>query len=98
MKPERTDVREETLEVPRTQHCHKEPRHKTTAASQDGEDIRGVRLEGFRNGVREASNRNVRWIAENEELDLLERSTTSEKEEEPASITSNIKVRGAGYM
>jgi hypothetical protein len=53
------------------QQVNKEPKHNTAAASSDREDIRGVPQEGFRTGVCEASNWDVQWVTENEELDLV---------------------------
>jgi translation initiation factor IF-3 len=61
------------------QQVNKGPKNKTATARQDREDIRGVRQEGFRTGVREASNRDVLRVAETEELDLVEGSAPPER-------------------
>jgi hypothetical protein len=48
------------------------------------QDNQRIRQEGFRTGVRKVSHRDVQWVAENEELDLVERSAPSEAEKEAA--------------
>jgi hypothetical protein len=90
------------------QNRNKGPIQKTAVASQDLEDIRGVRQEGFRIGVREESNRDVQRVAECERLgsvtgfepsgakkqgsDIVEKSIPPETEEEPTNVTSNVSV------
>jgi hypothetical protein len=74
----------------------------------------GVRQESFQIGVHEGSNWDVQRVAKGERLgsvegsapsgvrkqrsNNVEKSTLSETEEEPASITSNVSVRGAGNV
>jgi hypothetical protein len=53
--------------------------NKTETASSDREDNRGVQQEGFRTGVPEASKRDVQRVTKDQELDLVEGSTPSEK-------------------
>jgi hypothetical protein len=78
--------------------------HKTAAACQDREDIRGVHEE---------SNRDVQRVVEGERLGSVQGSapsgarkqgsgvvegSTFSKTEEQTSITSNVSVRGAGNV
>jgi hypothetical protein len=65
---------------------NKEPRPETAAAKQEG--IQQDFQEDPRAGVLEANSREVERVAEGEELELVEGSTSSETEEEPTSNVS----------
>jgi hypothetical protein len=82
------------LEGPGMQNGNKGSWHKRAAASEDLEDIRWVRKEGFRTEVREASSRDAPRVVENEELDSMEGSARSELKER----TSSVSVRRDGYV
>jgi hypothetical protein len=91
---------------------NKGPVNKTAAASENQEDIRWVRQEGFRTGVGEVSSRDVQHVTEsegldivegsapsgtgNQKLDIVQGSTPSETDEEPTHIFSIIRAGNVG--
>jgi hypothetical protein len=81
--PERTDARKKKTDAAGRHIWNQEPRLRAATAWKRKDNQR-IRQEGFRTGVRKASNRDVQRVAENEELDLVERSAPSEAEKEAA--------------
>jgi hypothetical protein len=95
-KPERTKVQEETMErvakqqrrtEPRSttedteQNRNKGPRRNTANESSDGKDVGWDRREELQIAQRDANSRITDGGTKNEEMDIVEGSTTGELEE-----------------
>jgi hypothetical protein len=74
---------DETPERPGMQNGNNGSSNKMAPASSYREDNRGVQQEGFRTGVPETSKRDVQRVTKDQELDLAEWSTPSEKNTGP---------------
>jgi hypothetical protein len=94
--PERTHVQKETMERlamqqrrrgPRTkteatrQNRNKRPRRNTANASSDRTAVIWDRREALQIAIREANSRIIDAVTENEEVDLVEGSTTAKMED-----------------
>jgi hypothetical protein len=68
--------------------------NKTAPASSHRENNRGVQQEGFRTGVPEASKQDVQRNTKNQELGLVEGSTSSKMEKKTAyrAKASNVEM------
>jgi hypothetical protein len=80
------------LEEPRMQKWNEEPRLQGAATSWKQEDNQGDLQEDHRAGDHEESKRDVQWVSENKEMDLVERSAPSETKKE---IVHGVR---AGYV
>jgi hypothetical protein len=84
--PWKIDGREETKEGPGAQQWNEEPRPKTAATYEEGEDTRQDLQENLKSGDRKANCRVFDWATGSEWLDFVEGAASSETKEETSKL------------